>query len=450
MGTMTHLDPRLTERALAARAPRYTSYPPATQFGASIGPDTMLDWLSQIRPGSKISLYAHIPFCRRLCWFCACRTQGTQNEAPLAPYVAALEAEADIIAAALPADVSASHLHLGGGTPTFLPPDLLRHLFAMLNARIPRSDGAEVSVEVDPTELDEARLDALADAGVTRASLGVQDFDPKVQEAIGRLQSFEQTKAAVDGLRARGITAINLDLLYGLPHQTLGSLKRTLEMALSLSPDRIALYGYAHVPWASKRQVMIREDHLPNGRQRLELSMRAASLIGDAGYSAIGIDHFAKPGDTMAIAANAGALRRNFQGYTTDGADTLIGLGASSISRLPQGYAQNAPATAAWKARIETGRPATVRGHADTGDDVLRRAVIERLLCDFRIDPALFGDAALVARWTESAAQTWEGAVTRDDNGALDILPEARHLARMVAMEFDAYAISAQRHSAAI
>ncbi len=447
---MTQLDPQLTERALAARAPRYTSYPPATQFGPTVGPDTMLDWLSQIAPGSSVSIYVHIPFCRRLCWFCACRTQGTLSEAPLAPYVDALVAEAGIIAAALPQGVRVSHLHLGGGTPTFLPPDLLRRLFGMLDAHFPRAPGAEISVEVDPTELDDARLDALAEAGVTRASLGVQDFDPAVQKAIGRPQSFEQTRDATLGLRQRGIDAINLDLLYGLPNQTQASLQRTLDMALSLEPDRIALYGYAHVPWASKRQVMIREDDLPDGRERLEMSQRAATRIKAAGYSAIGIDHFAKPDDTMAIAAHAGVLHRNFQGYTTDSAKTLIGLGASSISRLPQGYAQNAPATAAWKARIETGRPATVRGHADSGEDRLRSAVIERLLCDFRVTPALFADREAVAEWTARAAAAWEGAVTLSAEGALEIKPEARHLARMIAMEFDAYAISAQRHSAAI
>jgi oxygen-independent coproporphyrinogen-3 oxidase len=447
---MTHLDSRLTQRALAARAPRYTSYPPATQFGPAIGPDTMLDWLAQIEPGAKISLYAHIPFCRRLCWFCACRTQGTTTEAPLAPYIDALEAEADIIAAALPQGVMTSHLHLGGGTPTFLPPDLLKRLYDLLEARFPRAPGAEISIEVDPTEIDGPRLDALAAAGVTRASLGVQDFEPVVQAAIGRPQSFEQTKAAVDGLRQRGINAINLDLLYGLPNQTQASLQRTLDMALSLAPDRIALYGYAHVPWASKRQVMIREEDLPVAHQRLELSLRAAERITEAGYIPIGIDHFAKPGDTMAIATGAGALRRNFQGYTTDGAQTLIGLGASSISRLPQGYAQNAPATAAWKTRIETGRPATIRGHADTAEDRLRSAVIERLLCDFRVDPAMFRDPGAVRALTQRAADAWEGAVTLSADGILTIAPEARHLARMIAMEFDAYAISADRHSAAI
>ncbi|MFX0546719.1 oxygen-independent coproporphyrinogen III oxidase [Roseovarius sp. S1116L3] len=447
---MTHLDPKLTNRALASRAPRYTSYPPATQFGPSIGPDTMLDWLSQIEPGAKISLYAHIPFCRRLCWFCACRTQGTSTEAPLAPYIDALEAEADIIAAALPPGVMTSHLHLGGGTPTFLPPDLLMRLYGLLEERFPRAPGAEISIEVDPTEIDDARLDALAASSVTRASLGVQDFEPAVQAAIGRPQSFEQTKFAVDGLRKRGINAINLDLLYGLPHQTQASLQRTLEMALSLSPDRMALYGYAHVPWASKRQVMIREEDLPRAQERLALSQRAAERIVEAGYTAIGIDHFAKPGDTMSIAANAGTLHRNFQGYTTDGAQTLIGLGASSISRLPQGYAQNAPATAAWKARIEKGRPATIRGHIDTEDDHLRAAVIERLLCDFRVDPAIFSDPALVRGLTAKAAAAWDSAVSRSDEGVLSIKPEAHHLARMIAMEFDAYAISSDRHSAAI
>ena len=447
---MTHLDPRLTQRALAARAPRYTSYPPATQFGPSVGPDTMLDWLSRIAPDAKISLYAHIPFCRRLCWFCACRTQGTSTEAPLAPYIDALEAEADIIAAAIPKGVMAAHVHLGGGTPTFLPPDLLTRLFGLLDARFARVPGAEISIEVDPTEIDDARLDALAAAGVTRASLGVQDFDPKVQAAIGRPQSFEQTKFAVDGLRRRGIDAINLDLLYGLPNQTEDSLRRTLDMALSLAPDRIALYGYAHVPWASKRQVMIREEELPRAHQRLSLSQRAAERIVEAGYVAIGIDHFARPGDMMAIAAGAGALRRNFQGYTTDSARTLIGLGASSISRLPQGYAQNAPATAAWRARIETGRPATIRGHIDTGEDQLRSAVIERLLCDFRIDPAIFCDPGAVHAMTARAAEEWQGAVSLSPDGVLAIRPDARHLARMIAMEFDAYAISSERHSAAI
>ncbi|MFD0857586.1 oxygen-independent coproporphyrinogen III oxidase [Roseovarius aquimarinus] len=447
---MTHLDPRLTQRALGARAPRYTSYPPATEFGPMIGPDLMLDWLGDVAPGERISLYAHIPFCRRLCWFCACRTQASSGTAPLEPYIEGLEAEAALFAGALPDDVTVSHLHLGGGTPTFLPPELLTRLFASLESRFPRAPGAEISIEVDPTEIDAARLDALAAAGVTRASLGVQDFDPEVQAAIGRRQSFEETEAAARGLRARGIDAISLDLIYGLPHQSHASLTRTIDQALSLEPGRIALYGYAHVPWASKRQVMIRDEDLPSPRSRLDLSQEAAERIVAAGYERVGIDHFARPDDKLAIAARTSTLRRNFQGYTTDTATTLIGLGASSISRLPRGYAQNAPATAAWKARIEAGRLATIRGHADAGDDALRRAVIERLMCDFLVDPEMFSDPATVRGWCWTVAAAWEGAAALDARGALRIRPEARHLTRMIAAEFDAYAIHGSRHSAAI
>ena len=447
---MTHVDPKLTERALSSRAPRYTSYPPATQFKTSVNAEISADWLSRIKPGSQISLYVHIPFCRRLCWFCACRTQGTASDAPLEPYIDALEAEVEIVHNTLPGAVTTAHLHLGGGTPTFLPAKLLNRLFDMLDSRFPRAAGAEVSVEVDPTEIDDSRLDALARSGVTRASLGVQDFDPAVQAAIGRPQSFEQTKQTVEGLRARGINAINLDLLYGLPKQTEASLDRTLELALSLNPDRFALYGYAHVPWASKRQVLIHEEDLPDGMARLRLSQRAAERFIAAGYVPVGIDHFARPDDPMAIAAGQGTLRRNFQGYTTDNADILIGLGASAISRLPDGHAQNAAGTADWKSRVLNGRLATVRGHADTAEDLLRGAAISRLLCDFRVDPTQFDDPSFIRALNARAAGDWDSAVELSSDGVLTVKDEARHLARMIAVEFDAYLIQQGRHSKAV
>ncbi|MBJ3763334.1 oxygen-independent coproporphyrinogen III oxidase [Maribius pontilimi] len=447
---MTHIDPGPGAAAPPPRAPRYTSYPPATHFHDGVGPDRARHWLGRIAPGTRVSVYAHIPFCRRLCWFCACRTQGTLSEAPLAPYIDALAAEIDLVADALPGAVATAHLHLGGGTPTFLPPALLVRLFGLLDARLPRMPDAETSVEVDPTELDAARLDALAGARVTRASLGVQDFDPAVQRAIGRPQSFERTRQAVEGLRARGIDAINLDLLYGLPKQTAASLERTLELALSLRPDRLAIYGYAHVPWASKRQVMIRSEDLPDATARLDLSRRAAARARAAGYQPVGIDHFALPDDPMARAARDGTLRRNFQGYTTDTAPTLIGLGASAISRLPGGYAQNAPRTADWRARVLQGRLATVRGHVATRDDAVRAAAIERLLCAFRVDPGELADPALIATLTDRAARAWPDAVLRDATGILTIRPGARHLARLIAMEFDAYAVSPDRHSVAV
>lgn len=447
---MKNNSPGLMRRVLAARAPRYTSYPPATQFSAAVGPDQARLWLGRVDPAEPISVYVHIPFCRRLCWFCACRTQGTATDAPLTPYLDVLEQEIALVADALPPGVQVGHLHLGGGTPTFLPPDQMTRLFAMLDAPFPRAPGAEVSVEVDPTEIDAPRLDALAAAGVTRASLGVQDFEPQVQAAIGRPQSFEQTRDAVEGLRARGIAAINLDLLYGLPHQTAATLTRTIEQALSLTPDRLALYGYAHVPWASKRQVMIREEDLPDPATRLELTTMAAAQFMHAGFEPVGIDHFARAADPMAQAARAGTLRRNFQGYTTDTARTLVGLGASSISHLPQGFVQNAARTADWKARVAQGRLAAVRGHALTPGDRLIAAVIERLLCDFTVDPRMFHDPRAVACLVDRAATAWPEAVTVGSDGVLKVPEAARFATRMIALEMDAYATGEMRHSAAV
>lgn len=433
------------------RAPRYTSYPPATQFTDAIGPAQATAWLADIPADRPISLYAHIPFCRRLCWFCACRTQGTKSDAPLSPYIEALLAEADIVAGALRNPVTVSHLHLGGGTPTILPPALMKALFDGLTARFPAAAGSEISVEVDPTEQDGPRLDALAACGVTRASVGIQDFEEDVQQAIGRPQTPQQTVEAVSGLRARGVARVNFDLLYGLPHQTIETLSRTLDIALEMQPDRLALYGYAHVPWASKRQVMIDGETLPNGPTRLALAEMAAQRLQTAGYQRIGIDHFAKPDDPMAIAARNGHLHRNFQGYTTDTAQTLIGLGASAISRLPGGHAQNAARTADWRDRVRTGRLATARGHAMTPDDDLRAAMIERLLCDFTIVPAQFGEESVVVRrHTAEIVLAWPQGCTRIPDGTLTIKPEARYLARLIAMELDAYASPGGRHSVAI
>ncbi|MEM7711102.1 MAG: oxygen-independent coproporphyrinogen III oxidase [Pseudomonadota bacterium] len=433
------------------RAPRYTSYPPATQFDDSVGPARAAAWLGAVPADEAVSLYVHIPFCRRLCWFCACRTQGTKTDAPLWPYVDALLREADLVADALPGPVRTAHLHLGGGTPTILPTALIGTLLDGLTARFPADAGAEISIEVDPAEQDDPRLDALAAGGVTRASIGIQDFEPRVQDAIGRPQTPEQTAQVVAGLSERGIARINFDLLYGLPHQDVETLARTLDKALDMGPDRLALYGYAHVPWASKRQVMIDAKTLPDGVTRLALAEMAAERLEAAGYVRIGIDHFARPDDPMARAARDGTLRRNFQGYTTDTAGTLIGLGASAISRLPSGHAQNAARTADWRDRVRNGRLATVRGHAMTADDDLRARMIERLLCDFALVPAQFGDDALtVRRHTAEIVLARPDACTRVPDGSLAIRPEARHEARLIAMILDAYATPEGRHSAVI
>jgi len=304
-----------------AKVPRYTSYPTAPHFSNDVGSSLYTDWISGLKPGSEVSLYIHVPFCRRLCWFCACRTQGTQTDNPVIAYVDVLKAELDLLAAHLPDGVTLSRLHWGGGTPTLLNPDLMRDLAARILDVVPLGPNAEFSVEIDPNEIDEARLDALAEAGMNRASIGVQDFDDEIQKAIGRIQSYNTTRKAVDMIRARGIASLNADILYGLPHQTKSRMTESVQKLLSLSPDRVALYGYAHVPWMAKRQQMIPSDALPTPEQRLDLFDTAHRLFMWDNYAEIGIDHFATQDDGLTHALKAGRLKRNFQGYTDDQAE---------------------------------------------------------------------------------------------------------------------------------
>jgi len=436
-----------------ARVPRYTSYPTAPQFSEAVGAETFTDWISAIPEGAEISLYIHVPFCRRLCWFCACRTQGTQTLAPVAAYVETLCEEIRRLGALLPGDVRLSRLHWGGGTPTLLSPDLIDRVAGTIAEVLPFAGDAEFSVEIDPDEIDEARLTALAAAGMNRASIGVQDFDEEIQAAIGRPQGYELTRDVVAMIRTHDIASLNADILYGLPHQSPARLSDTVGKLLSFAPDRVALYGYAHVPWMSKRQRLIPTDALPTAEERLNLFETARRLFLQDGYDEIGIDHFARPGDGLARAHAEGRLRRNFQGYTDDTAEVLIGLGASSISRFPQGYTQNTPATGAWAERIQAGGFATYRGHAFAGEDRLRGRMIEFLMCDFRIDAARMraegADGAwLTARFAEVAAQ-FPGMVEWDSAG-FAIRREGRPLARMIARGFDAYALSQAGHSAAI
>lgn len=370
---------------LTARVPRYTSYPPANRFTDAIGPTEARQWIEGIPPESPVSLYVHIPFCRQLCWFCACRTQGTKTAAPLARYLEILEQEIRLVSEVMPGH-QISALHLGGGTPTL--PDSAQHhrLMDALETAFEISPATEMSIEIDPCEVDEVCLDALAARGLSRASVGVQDFDPKVQASIGRIQSPATTEDAVTGLRMRGVRSINLDLLYGLPFQTEETLSRTLDLVLGLTPERIALFGYAHVPWMARRQKLIPEDALPDPSARLALANLARARLLDAGYIAIGIDHFALPDDSLSKAYRARRLRRNFQGYTTDTAETLLGLGASSISRFRQGYLQNLSDTRSWQTAISKGTFATNRGYALAPEDRATAEIIERIMCDVPAD----------------------------------------------------------------
>lgn len=437
-----------------AKVPRYTSYPTAPHFSNDVSPTDFEGWVKAIPAGNSISLYIHVPFCRRLCWFCACRTQGTQSDDPVRVYLQTLKAEIASLGQILPKGVTLSRLHWGGGTPTLLSAAMMTDLAQSIAAIAPFAENYEFSVEIDPNEIDEARLDALAAAGMNRASIGVQDFDDEIQETIGRIQSFDVTKRAVDMIRARGIQSLNADILYGLPHQSKERINESVQKLLSLSPDRVALYGYAHVPWMAKRQQMIPSDALPTPEERLDLFETARQLFMWDGYTEIGIDHFALKGDGLDVALRTGKLRRNFQGYTDDTADVLIGLGASSISRFPQGYAQNASSTSAYTSAVRAGQFATARGHTFKGGDLMRGRIIEMLMCTFGID----GDelqrdyglgTATLRAYYEEVATKYEGMIEVVGT-QLTIKPEARAMTRIIARDFDAYDLSKAGHSSAI
>jgi len=371
---------------LDARLPRYTSYPTAPHFSASVTPEQYRDWLGAIEPDRKLSLYLHIPFCARMCWYCGCHTKVVNAYAPIASYVALLRREIEMVAAALAARGQVSHIHWGGGTPNLLSDDDFSGLMTLLRETFDLTPGAEVAVEVDPRHLDKAQARALAAAGVNRASLGVQDFNDDVQQAINRVQPFEMVEASVAALRGAGIKSVNFDLLYGLPGQDLVKIERNLRLTAALRPNRIALFGYAHVPWMKKHQRLIDETALPDGPARIKQADFAARMLKFLGYQPIGLDHFALPDDPMVLALEDGGLRRNFQGYTLDDSDALIGFGASAIGNLPLGYIQNSPDFVAYAKAIRNERFAVTRGCELNDDDRLRRRAIEDLMCRGKLD----------------------------------------------------------------
>lgn len=448
-----------TDRGLIDRhcapVPRYTSYPTAPHFHADVGPRTYARWLSESPADSAVSLYLHIPFCDRLCWFCACHTRQVLRYDPIASYLEALHAEIRTVSG-LVGRRRVSAVHFGGGSPTMLAPGDIDRLGEALRQAFVFDPAYEISLEVDPNDMDEDKLDAWMRFGVTRASFGVQDFHEKVQNAINRHQSFEDTSAAVAGFRRRDVGSVNLDVLYGLPHQTLETLAGTLGQVISLAPDRIALFGYAHVPWMKKHQRMIDEAWLPDRYQRFAQARLGADLLLEAGYVQIGLDHFAKPGDSLAQASAQGRLRRNFQGYTTDNADILVGLGASSISRTPQGYAQNVAATGDYRRAVLAGNLPVARGYALTEIDRATAWLIEELMCGFgfsvrelrRRFPGETG--GLLARALSVAAHDPDNLV-RWDGENFRVTAAGRPFIRSIAARFDGFLQpDMQRHSIAV
>ncbi len=435
--------------------PRYTSYPTVPHFNPGVTPAVAAGWLGALSPDARLSLYLHVPYCRAICNYCGCNTKAALREAPLDAYVATLLKEIDMAARTTPAR-RVSFVHWGGGTPSLLGAERLARLWAALGARFDLSQVDEHAIELDPRTVDEALCDGLAAIGVNRVSFGVQDLNIHVQKAIGRVQPFEIVENAVRSVRAAGISAVNLDLMYGLPEQSISDVERTAHLAASLDPSRLAIFGYAHVPWFKIHQKLIDVSALPGAAERIAQAAAARAVLEADGYRAIGLDHFARETDPLAIAAQAGLLRRNFQGYVIDDADALIGLGASSIGQTPQGFTQNVPDVAGWRRLVEQGEAPVVRGIAISDDDRLRAAAIERLMCDFALD---FGALALSKTGDDTAL---DDAIQQLDDLARDgvLVREGRKVritragepfVRLAAAAFDAYLDrDTARHSAAV
>ncbi|MFA7263468.1 MAG: oxygen-independent coproporphyrinogen III oxidase [Caulobacter sp.] len=368
--------------------PRYTSYPTAVEFSNAVDEDKAAEWLGQLPLEERLSLYVHIPFCKRLCWYCGCNTRAVRNRNLISDYIAVLGEELALVEKALPGRPLAGAIHLGGGTPNMLSRDDLGSLFQALRHVFRVTPGAEIAAELDPAVLTKEWVTAAVFHGLTRASVGVQDLSPHVQEAVNRIESFEVVQNAVGWLREAGIGSINLDLMYGLPRQRTQDILSTLDQILTLRPERLALFGYAHVPWVKSHQKLIDQTELPGAAQRLDQSEAAAAKLEGEGYVRIGLDHFAMPDDPLAIALREGRLHRNFQGYTADPHMTIIGLGASSISSLPQGYYQNDATELGWRRRLQEGRLPVVRGVSLTDEDRFRADIIETLMCRHAVDLA--------------------------------------------------------------
>lgn len=426
----------------SGHVPRYTSYPPATAFDAQVGPAQFAAWLGALGADEQISIYVHVPYCRQLCWYCGCHTKATKRDEPIARYVDALVHEIDYVSELLNRRQPVAHVHFGGGTPTILTQPQFQRIMAELRRTFAPTHDAEIAIEIDPRSLSREFIAALAACGVNRVSIGVQDFDPDVQRAVNRIQPYEVVAASVESLRGAGVAAISLDLIYGLPLQTVASLKRTVDLALSLQPDRIALFGYAHLPGLKPHQRLIDERTLPGAGLREELFTTAAETLHGAGYVAIGLDHFARADDPLARAYRAGRLHRNFQGYTTDRASVLLGFGPSAISTFPQGFAQNTPDIGLWLRDLKAGLLPKVRGRILTDDDQRRAAIIGRIMCADRIEiPMAAGEDAISDNERARLSMLAAAGVINWDGAVIELTDHGRKLRRHVAAVFDRYSV---------
>jgi oxygen-independent coproporphyrinogen-3 oxidase len=429
--------------------PRYTSYPTAPHFSSAVDANTYGDWLAAMPRDATLSVYIHVPFCAELCHYCGCNTRAVRKQEPVDSYAQWIFHEISLLRDL--AGRRLTHLHWGGGTPSILGGDWLDTIVEKLATLFDVSALTEHAIELDPRRIDRPLVHALQAIGVTRASLGVQDVSPHVQHAIGRIQPFDLVQQAADWLREAGINNLNIDLMYGLPTQTVRDVARSAELAASLGAQRLALFGYAHVPWFKTHQRLIDETALPGLSERLEQAQVAAETLTGLGYQAIGLDHFALPDDELAIAARGKRLRRNFQGYTTDEADALIGVGASAIGKLPQGFVQNAPDLAGYTRAVSAGKFPTVKGLALSDVDRVRAAIIERLMCDLAVDLAAFGGENQFSAELARLRPLGEQGLVEMDGGRITVTEPGRPYLRIAASAFDTYlAATEKRHSVAV
>jgi oxygen-independent coproporphyrinogen-3 oxidase len=449
------IDPVLI-RKYDVSGPRYTSYPTADRFVEAFGEAEFRRWLEKRNIGGfnqPLSVYVHLPFCDTACYYCACNKVVTGDHSKSAKYINTLGRELNLLAAPLGEERRISQMHWGGGTPTFLTRDETRELVAKLDSHFVRVPECECSIEVDPRRIEPGRVAFLGSLGFNRISIGVQDFDPAVQQAVHRIQSEAETRRAIEEARANGFRSVNLDLIYGLPKQTLDSFNTTLDKILALDPDRIALYNYAHLPQIFKTQRRISAPELPSAETKLQIMTLAIGRLTRAGYLYIGMDHFAKPNDELAVAQRQGRLHRNFQGYSTQPDSDMLGLGVSSIGRVGPTYYQNLKSLDEYYGAIDEGRLPVWRGLELTQDDLVRRAVIQALTCHFRLSIESIEISYLIDfrryfadELAELKKLADEGLVELQPDWIV-VTPRGRLLVRVVAMAFDRYLRTSREHA---
>lgn len=426
--------------------PRYTSYPPATEWTGDFPAASVEEALARAdAAGGPLSLYVHLPFCEEMCRFCGCNVIATRDRSRADDYLDLLEREAALWAERLPRRRALSQLHLGGGTPTFLSPTQLRRLHRILTTHFLPTDGAELAIEVDPAVTTVEHVAALGELGFRRISVGVQDLEPVVQEAVRRVQSAEDTEKIIRAARAAGFTGVNVDLIYGLPFQEPESYARTIRRVIEMGPDRLALFGYAHVPWMKPHQRLLPVAHLPDSDLRVKLFVTAARIFEESGYRQIGLDHFARADDALALARAEGTLTRNFQGYAVDAAPDTVALGMTAIADVGGTFLQNAHRLSDWAEAVGNGRLSVTRGWRRTEEDELRGAIIRRIMCLYRLDTAplaeAYGDGIHAAYEAGKAAlePLAEDGLLHFRPGGFDVTLLGRLFLRNIAMVFDPY-----------